>query len=677
VSGTEARRRAAVGYLKKGMCVIPVLDGKNPGFDDWQKLRLSPDEVPARFDNGQNVGLLTGEPSGWLNDIDLDVSEALAVADRFLPATLSSGRESCPFSHRWIRSAGTVTEKFYDLDGKTMLVELRSTGCQTLVAPSVHPCGEEYVWHAEHALAEIPAKELRERVRALATATLVARHVPAHRTVGSGGRHRFAMALSGYMLRRLDADAALKILGAAWEAVDYPNDAERKKAMRDIEGIVSDTAEAIANGEQVVGGTTLDEIAPGMVKWFRKHWKWERVAPPEDDIYSFSTGERGKNERNVLPFKTAKAVANETPREVPWACYPWAAFGAITEIGGPIKRAGKTTLVTHMIRKVLDGQEFMGGRTTKTPVLLLTEQQPTSFRDALRRADLLDRDDLHVLYWHEVAGMPWPELVARVVGYAEQVCARFVVVDTLGHWAGLRGDSENNAGAAQEALAPLQIASGKGLAVVVVRHERKGGGEVGDAGRGSSAFGGGVDLILSLRKPVGNVRPTVREIEAIGRFEETPAKLVIELTDSGYRALGSESAFTEKEAMSALVGCLPCTPEEAIETSAVVDRLSDRFSRSTIIHALNKLTDAGTVVRTGKGAKGNPYRYHKPLPGGGGSAGNPSPVNEIHSFSTPYLKKTNESDAPTPEQAERIERLVHEGMSPAIAREQVLGKKEA
>src|SRR5207248_10383132 len=108
---------------------------------------------------------------------------------------------------------------------------------------------------------------------------------------------------------------------------------------------------------------------------------------------------------------------------------------------------------------------------------------------------------------------------------------------------GLRGDAENHAGAAQEAIEPLQAAAAlRDLAIVVVRHERKGGGDVGDAARGSSAFGGAVDVVVSIRRVDGNDAGRSRVLHSLSRFDETPDRLVIEWTEDGYQALGSEEA---------------------------------------------------------------------------------------------------------------------------------------
>jgi Bifunctional DNA primase/polymerase, N-terminal len=285
LSMTESRR-AAVGLIRRGIAVIAVPSGeKNPNRPGWHEERITEEDVPLHWTNGQNVGLLCGEPSGGRVDVDLDADEAVRIAGRFLPPTLTSGRESRPHSHWWYVCADAESCDWNDTDG-SKVVELRSTGRQTLVAPSTHPDGDEYVWHAETGLkmAEIGAQELTRRLRELASAALIARHLPPIRTgTQGGGRHDYALALTGFLLRpgRFGEDLTLKVLKAAWDANGWPGEKERREAHRDLEGIVSDTAENLAAGEPVVGGPTLEEIAPGIVRLMCKWWRWERKAQAE------------------------------------------------------------------------------------------------------------------------------------------------------------------------------------------------------------------------------------------------------------------------------------------------------------------------------------------------------------------------------------------------------------
>ena len=284
---TEKRRRTAAALIRRGVAVIPVpADEKNPGRFGWEALRITEEEIPNYWTNGQNIGVLVGEPSGWRVDVDLDADEAVKIAGRFLPPTLTSGRISRPHSHWWYIAPEAVTQDWSVPDREKQtdvkLVELRSTGRQTLVAPSTHPDGDSYIWHSGSGLelAEITADELAARCRELATATFIARRVPP-----IGGRHDFALALAGFLLRpgRLDEGLALKILNAAWHAAE----ADSREAVRDLESIVRDTAANLEAGEPVVGGPTLDERAPGIVRRLTKWWGWSNY-DPQLDLYSRS-----------------------------------------------------------------------------------------------------------------------------------------------------------------------------------------------------------------------------------------------------------------------------------------------------------------------------------------------------------------------------------------------------
>jgi len=93
----------ALDYHSRGWMPISIPHGsKNPNRKGWQKERWSREELPYCFNNGQGVGLLLGNPSGGLADVDLDYAKALAIANAILPATsMISGRTSAPSSHRW------------------------------------------------------------------------------------------------------------------------------------------------------------------------------------------------------------------------------------------------------------------------------------------------------------------------------------------------------------------------------------------------------------------------------------------------------------------------------------------------------------------------------------------------------------------------------------------------
>ena len=156
--------------------------------------------------------------------------------------------------------------------------------------------------------------------------------------------------------------------------------------------------------------------------------------------------------------------------------------------------------------------------------------------------------------------LSWPAVVAAAADHAVRVGAGVLIVDTVSQFAGLRGDAENNSGDALAAVEPLQAAAARGHAIVASRHERKGGGEVGESGRGSSAFSGAVDIVVAIRRGEGQTKPTVRVLHTLSRFSETPDTLVIDLTDGGYVALGTEGTVAVLEAERAILDRLPILP---------------------------------------------------------------------------------------------------------------------
>jgi len=170
-------RLAAEHYARSGWSVIPVPHlSKNPGFKGWEQMRLTPETLDQHF-NGhpQNIGVLLGEPSGWLVDVDLDHPRCVALADEYLPPTPAVfGRPGKPRSHREYIVSAPVPTKKHKSKSAGMLVELRSTGMQTVFPPSTHESGEPITWESEGAEpTRVTPEELLAAVERLANAVRV------------------------------------------------------------------------------------------------------------------------------------------------------------------------------------------------------------------------------------------------------------------------------------------------------------------------------------------------------------------------------------------------------------------------------------------------------------------------------------------------------------------------
>ncbi len=265
-----------------------------------------------------------------------------------------------------------------------------------------------------------------------------------------------------------------------------------------------------------------------------------------------------------LRFRTAREIAEATPERPDWTVEGLAVAGGITELDGKAKLAGKSTCLGFMAAAILDRKPFLGRTTKQGPIVWLTEENDPAFRQMLERCGLTDRDDLYVLRYVDTIGTDWPAVMQMTRDKAREVSAIAMVIDTLPRFAGLSGDDENSSGAALAAMDHVLFAAGDGLAVIVSRHDRRAGGEVGESGRGSTAFTGAVDIVLHISRLGGEGRDKIRQLDGIGRFEGIPDRLVIELGDSGYVVRGSVIDLKTAEAKAQLLAALPTERGDAI-----------------------------------------------------------------------------------------------------------------
>lgn len=239
---------SAERYLARGFAPIPLLRGsKAPRLPGWPTLRFERNELAAHFPEGGNIGLLLGEPSGGLVDVDLDCPEALRLASAFLPPTaMRHGRTGKPGSHWFFRCDDPPAPAKFSAPDGTCLVELRSTGQQTIVPPSVHPSGEVLTWESEGEPATISAAVLFGNVSRLAAAALLLRNYP-----NSGSRNEFCLALAGLVLcGGMSAENAGHLIHAVAGAAG-DEEAHARAA------IVQSTRQRLNQGQPVRGGKHL------------------------------------------------------------------------------------------------------------------------------------------------------------------------------------------------------------------------------------------------------------------------------------------------------------------------------------------------------------------------------------------------------------------------------------
>ncbi len=228
--------------------------------------------------------------------------------------------------------------------------------------------------------------------------------------------------------------------------------------------------------------------------------KWDR--PWGESTYGLHTIQKAlaSTQRNRIVgsrFKNLREIMAAATVKPDWIFPHFVERTAISQLSAKIK-AGKTSFMLSACASLLKGMPFLGQPIKRGNIVLVTEQNGSSFCQALKRAGLVGLEGMSIMQRHDAFGLGWPGIVAAAVAECERTNAVLLVFDTFSQLAGLAGDDENSSGAMLAAMRPLQAACGRGWGIWYSVHERKSGGDVEDAARGSSATGGVADVLMSL-----------------------------------------------------------------------------------------------------------------------------------------------------------------------------------
>lgn len=180
------------------------------------------------------------------------------------------------------------------------------------------------------------------------------------------------------------------------------------------------------------------------------------------------------------------------PLAIPWVCKPIVYSGGVTLIAGPPK-AGKSTLAAQLQRCRETGEEFLYSWPVQIgPALLVTEEGGVAVAhktNDMHRLEVMDRRAAIM------AGLSFRRVLDVIAEWSSGHPGGLVFIDTLAIWAEIQ--NENDASEAGKAVALVtSLAQSTDMAVVLVHHARKAGGEHGEAIRGSGAILATVDIAV-------------------------------------------------------------------------------------------------------------------------------------------------------------------------------------
>jgi len=262
--------------------------------------------------------------------------------------------------------------------------------------------------------------------------------------------------------------------------------------------------------------------------------------------------------------------------------------GLFTLLSGRPK-GGKTTLVAHAVRDWLSA-----GMT----VTWLTEEPRTKWRERVTSIIGLDSERLLLGFADGAEPDVWLE---RIAAASPDV----IIIDTARAFLSVR--DENDAASVHQALFPVMVLARRlNAALLVLHHRRKADGLEGTDIAGSHAFAGDCDIAISLKED--SASPRRRELSCRSRFDETPQRLLVELSESGeYRTLGAPEQVSWRETIERVKEALTTDWQS---TAAIVESLTDpRPGRELVRRALHQLVADGVCERLpGKGNRGDEWR---------------------------------------------------------------------
>ena len=219
---------------------------KQPVGNAWQQNPISPELVHHAYKtNDYNVGLINGERSGIV-DVDLDCGEAKQLASLLLPkgfATFEhSGNDRGHFLYR-VGNCGK-TQLYQCPETGATLVELRSTGSQTMIPPSIHPSGQKLKFtFLDDTATPLDFTDLQVQVRKIAALSLIATHWR------EGVRHNLALGVSGLLMKTDHDEAQSKAIIAA--ICEVTGDEELRDRLNAVETTFDQPLENVAGFTQI------------------------------------------------------------------------------------------------------------------------------------------------------------------------------------------------------------------------------------------------------------------------------------------------------------------------------------------------------------------------------------------------------------------------------------------
>lgn len=320
-----------------------------------------------------------------------------------------------------------------------------------------------------------------------------------------------------------------------------------------------------------------------------------------------------KKEENAVDFLIGEPISwakiKEEGNKKDWLWEGYVAKKHSTLLSA-LWKAGKTTFLRCLFLAMAHEEEFAGQPTKKSKILVISEEAEGEWVDSREEVENLG-DIKNVMVWSRPLRVKpnlkqWVDLIIKAKEYSIKEGVDLVVIDTLTTFWPI--DNENDSAQVIKALVPLYfLTQDASVAVVLVHHFRKGGGEQAQASRGSGALPSFVDNIIEFTRSDSGF-PNQRTLKTYGRFSNVIPEIVIEYTNEGkYISKGepwqvSKSARLQKVLSIVKESPVPVNSKEIL-TTLTMGGIS--FTLRSVQNYLNELLEKSLLTKARTDVVGN------------------------------------------------------------------------
>lgn len=498
----------ALGYLGKGLSVIPIGKDKKPFLERWLMYQ---NRLPTEQEIKQwwtqwpdaNIGIVTGKLSGITV---VDIERGGKTEDMPPTRIAKSGGGGWHYYYKYQEGIGNKARI-------RELTDIRGDGGYIIAPPSVHGSGNRYAWVLEDDMTEFPTALFHIVSRKEYTPLRASDYVGIPDGSRNDKLHRLACSFLNSMPEY-----------EAWETVQEFNQTAKPPIGEDELKSVFDKARRFiaANPKNNRGTYTI-----------------------RGDVRSSDNGLPEQDGDRVIsdPYKPVDICdLSIDQKEIEWIWKGFLAKNHVT-LFSALWKVGKSTFISHLLKTLESGGQFpkpiREGETcftaSKSKVLVLSEESDNIWAERRDELGIENREWLYVVcrpLKQRLNYRGWVELLERMGNFCKEKEIELFIIDTIsGFW---NVENENDAAQVTAALTAVNNVLGKNTAVLLVHHFRKSGGDEAVAARGSGVLGSYVDIIIEFTRMKGDVQSSQRVMKMYTRFSETPSEMVIELKEDEY-----------------------------------------------------------------------------------------------------------------------------------------------